>query len=272
MSLVSLQFTLLGTGSSGGVPRIGNDWGVCDPEEPRNRRLRCAAMVERIDPSSQERTRILIDTAPDMRLQLLTCKVDRIDGVFYTHDHADQTGGIDDLRVLSLRQRARIPVHMDEETSQTLTHRASYCFEGRLGYPPILDLQPYLKALEPRRIDGPSGEIELLPVQQVHGQIGSLGFRVGGFAYCNDLNALPEASIAALRGVDTLILDALRHTPHPSHFTVAEAIETSRTIGARRTVLTNMHIDLDYQILRRSLPDGIEPGYDGMSMKLPLSL
>lgn len=265
-----LRFVLLGTGSSGGVPRIGNDWGACDPHEPKNRRLRCAAMVERWHESITEPTRILIDTSPDMREQLLAAKVGRIDGVVYTHDHADQTGGIDDLRVLAINQRARIPVHMDEATSRTLMVRAAYCFSGIGDYPAILDMQPYLQARVQRLITGPGGALELLPIAQVHGRIGSLGFRIGKLAYCNDLNALPEESLAALRGVDVFIVDALRYEPHPSHATVSEAIAWAKEIGAKRTVLTNMHVDLDYQTLRKTLPAGIEPGFDGQMIEISL--
>lgn len=210
-----LRFTLLGTGSSGGVPRIGNDWGVCDPDEPRNRRGRCSAMAELITTSGDEPTRVLIDTAPDMREQLLREGVGRIDAVMFTHDHADQTGGIDDLRVLALRQRMRIPVHMDEPTASTLVRRAGYCFEGSGAYPSILDLQPWLEPLTERVIDGPAGELAILPLAQEHGNIRSLGFRIGGLAYCNDLHAIPDESFEALRNLDVFIIDALRYTEHP---------------------------------------------------------
>lgn len=261
------KFTLLGTGSSGGVPRIGNDWGDCDPAEPKNRRSRCCAMVERFEPDSSKPTRVLIDTSPDIRNQLLDQNVGRIDAVLYTHEHADQVGGIDELRVLAIRQRARIPVHMDERTAAALKMRAGYCFEGVGGYPSILEEQEPLKPLELRLIDGPSGQIGFLPIDQEHGHIRSLGYRIGSLAYCNDLNAIPESSMDALSGIDIFIVDALRHTPHPSHANLNQAIEWARVIGARRTILTNMHVDLDYQTLCQTLPEGIEPGYDGLSVE-----
>ena len=143
MSSGFLRFTLLGTGSSGGVPRIGNDWGACDPSEPKNRRRRCSALVEYSEKgSSEDVTRILIDTSPDIREQLLSVSVSRLDGVLITHDHADQTHGLDDLRALAIRARSRVPVHMDAFTETTLTRKFDYCFEGKGDYPPILDLQP----------------------------------------------------------------------------------------------------------------------------------
>ena len=270
--MTQLKFTLLGTGSSGGVPRIGNDWGACDPGEPKNRRSRCAAMAELADLSNPESepTRILIDTAPDMREQLLAANVGRVDGVLYTHDHADQTGGIDDLRVLAISQRERIKVYMDEATAETLMMRAAYCFQGSGDYPPILDKRESITPFEPLEINGPGGLLSVLPVAQEHGRIGSLGFRIGSLAYCNDLNALPQESLEALKGVEVLIIDALRYSPHPSHLNVSEAIILAGEIGARRTILTNMHIDLDFRTLCAELPDGIEPGYDGLSVELML--
>ena len=266
----TLRFTLLGTGSSGGVPRIGNDWGSCDPNEPRNRRSRCSALAELICEQGNEPTRVLIDTAPDMREQLLRENIGRLDAVIFTHDHADQTGGIDDLRMLALRQRAKVPVYMDEPTSQTLMRRAAYCFEGAGAYPPILDVQPWLEPLTERKITGPAGELSILPVEQHHGDIRSLGFRIGGLAYCNDLHGLPEDSLTALQGLDVLILDALRHAEHPSHLSLDEALALAVALAPRQTVLTNMHTDMDYRTLERELPRGVVPGYDGMRIKIPL--
>lgn len=266
----TLRFTLLGTGSSGGVPRIGNDWGVCDPGEPKNRRLRCSALAELAAADDSEPTRVLIDTAPDIREQLLTAGVGRIDAVIYSHEHADQTGGIDDLRVLAIGQRARIPVHMNTETAKALKQRAAYCFEGVGGYPAILDVQPELRAYTPIAINGPAGQLEILPLQQEHGLIGSLGFRIGNLAYCNDVNGLPEETLRALAGIDVFIIDALRYTAHPSHANVEQALEWARHIGATRTILTNMHVDLDYQTLCQTLPKEAEPGYDGLQVEITL--
>lgn len=223
-------------------------------------------MVERFDPSYSEPTRVLIDTSPDIRDQLLAQNVGRIDAVLYTHEHADQVGGIDELRVLAIRQRERIPVHMDASTAAALRMRVGYCFEGVGGYPSILEEQKHLKPYEPRVINGPAGAISFLPLDQEHGYIRSLGFRIGPVAYCNDLNILPEASFAALDGIEVFIVDALRRSPHPSHANLDQAIEWAERLGAQRTILTNMHVDLDYQTMRQTLPKGIEPGYDGLSI------
>ncbi len=266
----TLKVTLLGTGSSGGVPRIGNEWGACDPREPKNRRSRCSAMVEVFSGSDTEPTRFLIDAAPDMREQLLRHGVGRLDAVVFSHEHADQVGGIDDLRALVQRQRRRMPVHMDARTARDLATRYAYCFEGAHGYPAILDLQ---RLLEPGRtftVDGPGGPVPVLPLEQAHGAIGSLGFRIGRFAYCNDVHDLPDATLRELGGLDWLVVDALRHAPHPSHANVETALGWIRQVQTKRAVLTNMHVDLDYATLARELPEGVEPGHDGYEMALDL--
>lgn len=262
--MAELSLTLLGTGSSGGVPRIGNDWGACDPGEAKNRRRRCSALIARRETPGGPPTRILIDTAPDLREQLLDARIDHLDAVVFSHDHADQTHGLDDLRVLAIRHRARVPVYMDASTASTLVPKFGYCFEGANGYPSILDKQPLIEAYKPFSIDGKGGSIELLPLDQDHGAIRSLGFRCGPLAYCNDLRAMPERSIEALEGLDILVIDALRYTSHPTHLTLEDALSLAQRIGARRTVLTNMHIDLDYETVRRETPENVEPGYDGM--------
>ena len=257
-------FRLLGTGSSGGVPRIGNNWGDCDPYEPRNRRTRCCALVTRSN--GQARTRVLIDTSPDIRTQLLAASVNHLDAIIYTHDHADQTHGIDDVRALALRMGKAIPTYMDSATCRSLTGKFRYCFEGKGIYPPILDLQAALQPGHQFRINGAGGDIDLLPLDQEHGPIRSLGFRIGSLAYCNDVSALPDDTREHLQGVEILVLDALRRMPHPTHAHLAQAIDWAQDIGAKRTVLTNMHIDLDYQTLLGELPKGVEPGYDGMEI------
>lgn len=265
------RLTLLGTGSSGGVPRIGNDWGDCDPNEPRNRRLRCSVLVEtrpaEADWDGEEVTRILIDASPDIREQLLRADVARLDGVVYSHDHADQTHGTDDLRVVAFNRRARVPVWMDEPTAETLVSKFRYCFEGSGGYPAILDLMPFIRPPEPFGVDGRGGAIELQPIVQQHGAITSLGFRIGPVAYCNDVSDLAKDSLALLEGIEVFIVDALRYAPHPSHAHLERALTWARQLGARRTILTNLHIDMDYQTLRAELPAGVEPAYDGLSLE-----
>jgi len=266
-----LRLTLLGTGSSGGVPRIDGDWGACDPGEPKNRRRRCGALVEAVAPGADRPTQVLIDTSPDLREQLLGVGLKACDGILFTHDHADQTHGIDDVRVLAYRMRQRLPAHMDAETRASLVSKFRYCFEGEGGYPAILDLQPDLVAGTARTLDGPGGPVEVLPLRQMHGRIVSLGFRIGTMAYCNDVNDLPDETLAALRGLDVLVLDALRYAPHPSHAHVDTALAWIEHLKPKRAVLTNLHIDLDYATLRGDLPDGVEPAYDGMVLETTLA-
>jgi phosphoribosyl 1,2-cyclic phosphate phosphodiesterase len=260
---MSLTFTILGCGSSSGVPRVGSGWGACDPNNPKNRRRRCSLLVERHGPSGV--TRVLVDTSPDLREQLLDAEVTHIDGVLFTHEHADHTHGIDDLRALALHQRKRIDVHLDARTSESLRQRFGYCFVTPAGssYPPILRehrLEPGL----PVSVEGAGGAITALPILQNHGDIVSLGFRFGGLAYSCDLNGLPPDSVAALAELDTWIVDALRHTSHPSHWSLSETLDWIARIRPRRAILTNMHVDLDYEALRAKLPGHVEPAYDGM--------
>jgi phosphoribosyl 1,2-cyclic phosphate phosphodiesterase len=264
---MSLRLTILGCGSSTGVPRVGNDWGQCDPTNPRNRRRRCSALIERTGGGG--RTCVLIDTSPDAREQLLAARVSALDGVVITHDHADHTHGIDDLRMLAYAMKRRIPVWMDEPTGSSLKSRFSYCFERprQSSYPPILEPRD-IRAPEPIRIDGGGGVIEIVPVPQVHGDIFSLGLRAGGLAYSPDVSDLDETAQSLLAGLDVWIVDALRDTPHPSHFSVRQALEWIERLAPRRAVLTHMHIDLDYEALSRRLPPNVVPAYDGMVIEV----
>ncbi|MEM6535337.1 MAG: MBL fold metallo-hydrolase [Pseudomonadota bacterium] len=266
-----MRLTLLGTGSSGGVPRVGNDWGACDPAEPKNRRMRCSALLDTwqsADPD--QRTRILIDTSPDFREQALAHNIQHLDAILFTHDHADQTHGIDDVRALAIRARKQIPAYLDAPTRASLLPKFRYCFEGFGGYPPIVDLQPDLTDFQAITISGGGGSAEILPLPQRHGRIKSLGFRVGGLAYCNDVDGLGEDTLNALHGLDLLVMDALRYRPHPSHAHVDLALEWIAALAPKRAVLTNLHVDLDYQTLRRELPDNVEPAFDGWSAELAL--
>jgi phosphoribosyl 1,2-cyclic phosphate phosphodiesterase len=208
---------------------------------------------------------VLVDTSTDLREQLLGVRCDALDGVLYTHDHADHTHGIDDLRMVAYAMKKRLDVWADEPTRASLEDRFSYCFSKPTGssYPPILNLHT-IAAPQPIRVEGPSGSIEVLPVQQLHGDIGTLGFRVGGLAYSPDISDLPEESVALLEGLDVWIIDALRFTPHPSHFSVKQALAWIDRLKPKRAVLTHMTADLDYEALRRELPAGVEPAYDNM--------
>lgn len=266
---MTLTMTILGCGSSGGVPRIGGQWGACDPSNPRNRRRRCSLLVERAGPGGT--TTVLVDTSPDMREQLLDAGVAWLDGVLYTHEHADHIHGIDDLRVIAINGRRRITIWADQRTFGILRQRFGYCFEQPPGseYPPICEAH-ILNPESPVTVDGPGGPITATPFEQLHGNIRSLGYRFGGFAYSSDLNGMPEESLHNLKGLDVWVVDALRQTPHPSHLSLTETLEWIERMTPKRAILTNMHIDLDYDILRRTLPDNVEPAYDGLTIELPI--
>ena len=261
---MSLTFTILGCGSSMGVPRVALGWGVCDPNNPKNRRRRCSLLVERMN-AQGHRTRVLVDCSPDLRMQLLDTEVDWLDGVLITHEHADHTHGIDDLRPLFVNRRSRVDVYLDEPTSRAMHARFAYCFMTPPGseYPPIAT-EKRLVPGQPVTIEGQGGPIEALPVLQDHGDIPSLGFRFGNVAYSADIKKLPAESITALSGLDVWIVDALRKTPHPSHFNLDEALEWIARINPKRAILTNLHTDMDYAALRAHLPAAIEPAYDQM--------
>ncbi len=250
-----MKVTILGCGTSGGVPRIGNNWGACDPSEPKNRRRRCSIMVENAD------TRVLIDTSPDLREQLLDANVSDLDGVVWTHEHADQCHGIDELRVLAIHNRRRVEVWGDHATLSVLERRFDYCFRQLEG-------SPYPAILNSHLIEGPFqiGSIDFIPFEQDHGAIHSLGFRMGKIGYSNDLVNLDDAGFEILEGVDTWIVDAMRYDPHPTHVNLETALKWIERLKPRRAILTNMHVDLDYQTLLRDLPDGVEPAYDGMEI------
>jgi phosphoribosyl 1,2-cyclic phosphate phosphodiesterase len=259
--------TILGCGSSGGVPRIGGFWGACDPNNPRNRRRRCSVLVERKGATGS--TRVLIDTSPDLREQLLAAGAAELDGVVYTHAHADHTHGIDELRAVALNTGNRVPVWADEATARALETRFAYAFRacGDSGYPPILDLA-VLPRVADLAISGKGGDIVLRPFPVEHGNIVSLGFRISGVAYTPDVNGLPEESREILRGLDCWIVDALRRRPHPSHWCLSETLEWIERLEPARAVVTNMHIDLDYATLCDELPSHVRPAFDGMVLEV----
>lgn len=262
---MSLSFTVLGCGSSGGVPRIGGDWGLCDPENPKNRRRRCSLLVEATD--GGKTTRVLIDTSPDMRDQMLAAEVTSLDAVWYTHEHADHTHGIDELRAFFLRQRKKVPMWADASTANMLNTRFAYCFVTPAGsqYPPIGEQH----LIEPGRVietSGAGGIVSGLPFLVQHGDIEALGFRCGDVAYTPDLSDVPASSLPALHNLRVWIVDALKRTPHPSHFSLAETLLWIDRLKPQRAVLTNMHVDMDYDTLRRELPQHVVPAYDGMKI------
>jgi len=263
---VSLSFTILGCGSSGGVPRVAQGWGACDPQEPRNLRRRCSGLVERA--SADGRTLALIDTSPDLRWQLIDADVKRLDAVLMTHAHADHCHGIDDLRPINIATRRRIDVFMDAPTSREVRGKFGYIFETPPGssYPPIARAHP-LTAGEPVEVAGPGGTISALPFDLGHGDITALGFRIGGLAYTPDLNRVPEAAFRHLEGLEVWVIDALRYAPHPSHLSLDEALALIERLAPRRAVLTNLHTDLDYATLAGQLPRHVTPAYDGMRIE-----
>ncbi len=263
----TLRFTILGCGSSGGVPRLGGHWGECDPENPKNRRRRCSLLVERDGPDGT--TTVLIDTSPDMRSQLLDTGTGRLDGVVYTHSHADHVHGIDDLRMIVFNMRARLPVWADHPTQDALYARFGYAFVQPEGsyYPPILDMNTIDGPFE---ITGPGGAIPLRPFLVHHGSIDSLGFRIGGLAYLPDVAEIPPPAWRELDNLDCWILDALRRTPHPTHAHLDKALEWIEHARPRCAVLTNMHIDMDHDAVARDTPDHVTPAHDGMVLHVPL--
>jgi len=264
---MTLSVTILGCGSSGGVPRPALGWGACDPNNPKNRRRRCSILVEKTGAGGT--TRVLVDTSPDLREQLLDAKVDWLDAVLITHEHADHTHGIDDLRGLFLHRKRRLDIYLDDATSRVLFHRFGYCFVSPPGsfYPPIAN-EHRIAPGHPIVIDGAGGTITAMPFLQDHGDTPSLGFRFGGLAYSSDLVRLPDESIPALAGLDLWIVDALRYKPHPSHFSVEDALGWIGRLAPRRAVLTNLHSDLDFEELRAKLPAHVEPAYDGLRIAI----
>ncbi len=262
---MSLTVRILGCGSSGGVPRIGNNWGNCDPANPKNRRTRASIMIRR--EGGDGFTNVLIDTAPDLREQLLAAETCQIDSVLYTHEHADQTHGIDDLRALALISRARVPIFADDATGAMLRTRFGYCFKTPPGsqYPPILDMHN-ITAKQAINVAGPGGIVTAMPFPVEHGEIKALGFRVGGLAYTPDISGVLDENLHFVEGLDCWIIDSLRHAPHPSHFSLDDALAWIEKARPKRAVLTNMHVDLDYGTLCASVPDNVTPAYDGMTI------
>lgn len=265
--MAELRATILGCGSSGGVPRLGGHWGECDPENPRNRRRRCSLLLERIGPDGA--TQVLIDTGPDMRAQLLDAGIGRLDAVVYTHAHADHVHGIDDLRQLVFNMGAKLPVWADGPTQDSLLSRFAYAFTQppKSAYPPILDMN---SIDGPFTIDGAGGPLTLHPMRLNHGGIDALGFRVGDLAYCPDVVEIYPETWPMLDGLDVWIVDALRRTPHPTHAHLDLTLDWIARAKPARAVLTNMHLDLDYATVAAEMPDHITPAHDGMRITLPI--
>ncbi|HWK34632.1 MBL fold metallo-hydrolase [Sphingomonas sp.] len=254
-----MKVRILGCGTSSGVPRIGNDWGACDPAEPRNRRTRVSILIE------SATTRILVDTGPDLRAQLLDANVAEVDAIIWTHDHADHTHGIDDVRRLFHARRAPVPGYARAATAAVLRDRFAYAVTGGDGYPATIDLEELPDTL---RI----GDIAVAVVDQPHGSITSAGLRFvssgKSISYATDFNILTESMQTLYKDSDVWIVDALRRAPHPTHPTLDQAVGWAAALGAGRSVLTHMDQSMDYATLVAELPRGIEPGYDGLEIRL----
>ena len=265
--MAKLTFTILGCGSSGGVPRLGGRWGACDPGDRRNHRRRCSMLVEREEGGGA--TRVLIDTSPDLRAQLLGAGVGTLDAVVYTHAHADHVHGIDDLRMVVFNLRRRLPVWADAPTRASIMERFGYAFEQPAGsaYPPILEMNPIDGDVT---VDGEGGRIVLRPFSVRHGSMDSLGFRVEDLAYLPDVSEMTDEAWSAISGIDCWVLDALRRDPHPTHVHLGRSLEWIERAAPRRAILTNMHIDLDYSAVAAETPEHVTPAHDGLSVSYDL--
>ncbi|MBU2993864.1 MBL fold metallo-hydrolase [Octadecabacter sp. 1_MG-2023] len=262
---MTITLRILGCGSSGGVPRLGGHWGACDPANPKNVRKRCSLLVTRTSPDGV--TRVLIDTSPDLRQQLLDAEVGELDAVVYTHAHADHVHGIDDVRMIVFNMRQRLQVWADADTGNQLLARFGYAFvqPKDSNYPPICDLNTITGDVT---VDGAGGPITLSPIEVQHGNIDALGFRIGNAMYLPDVSDIPDAAWPAFEGLDLWIVDALRRDPHPTHAHLAKALEWIDRVQPKRAVLTNMHIDLDYETVAAETPEHIQPAYDGLTLTL----
>ncbi len=257
-----MRLTLLGTGTSFGVPQIGCDCAVCHSTDPRDRRSRTAALIE------SEGSTLLVDTPPELRLQLLAAGTRRVDGVLFTHAHADHVAGIDDLRMFSLRQQAPLVCYGARDTVEFLRTSYRYIFDGSvMPYEGTSKPRLALEVLEPGRLTTIGG-LPVLPLEFQHGHSRVLGFRVGPVAYLTDVKSVPEDARRQLSGVTVLVLNALWWRPHPTHLSIPEAIETARAIGARRTILTHLTHETSHAELLARLPEGIEPGFDGQTVEV----
>ncbi|WP_296016347.1 MBL fold metallo-hydrolase [uncultured Agrobacterium sp.] len=272
MALYRRRFTILGCSSSPGVPRINGDWGACDPTNPKNRRTRAAFLIEQISPDGGVTT-VVVDTGPDFREQMIAAGVKAIDAVIYTHHHADHLHGIDDLRGYFITSGSRIPIYAEPDTMQRIRDGFPYCLETPAGsnYPPIVKPNLIEDLDQDIVIEGEGGPLRIKPHLQQHGDIVSLGFRVGDVAYCTDVSDFPPESVEKLQNLDTIVIDTLQYRYHPSHLSLEQSLGWIETLGAKHAILTHMHTPLDYETVLRETPDHVEPGYDQMRFEVELT-
>lgn len=265
------RFTILGCSSSPGVPRITGDWGACDPTNPKNRRTRAAFMVQQYDDNGGVTT-VVIDTGPDFREQMIAARVTHIDAVLYTHAHADHIHGLDDLRGYFYGAQQRVPIHATRETMDRIRQGFGYCLETPPGsnYPPIVEAKVIGSLDVPVRISGAGGTISIRPHLQQHGDIYSLGIRVGDVAYCSDISDFPPETVEKLQELDVLIIDALQYRFHPSHLSLEQSLDWIERLKPKRAILTHMHTPLDYDTVMAETPDHVVPAYDQMSFDIEL--
>lgn len=267
-----LEVVILGSGSSGGVPRGDGNWGVCDPENPLNMRTRCSALFRKTTGTGT--TNIVVDTSPEFRQQMVMAGVRHLDAVLYTHDHADQTHGIDDIRVFFIQGGRQIPVWLDQATHDSLMKRFGYVFEFQNDYPAIASANLIPPHGTRWSVEGAGGAVPIVTFDQAHGNIRSVGYRMGGVGgqggvvYSPDVSDVDEVAMQAVRGADLWIVDALRYHPHPTHAHLDKALGWIAESGVPRAVLTNLHIDMDYEALKKRLPAGVEVGFDGWSARI----
>ena len=258
-----LRFTILGCGSSGGVPRLGGQWGNCDPNNVKNFRKRCSLLIQRFENNNV--TNVLIDTTPDMRQQLLDAKIGKLDAVIYTHEHADHLHGLDDLRMIVINMQKRLPVFASKQTKNSILERFGYAFKTPKGspYPPILDMNDLTETLE---IQGAGGPIKFTSFDVDHGNILVSAIKVNDVLYTPDISKVRNDT--ELRDLDYWILDSLRYKPHPSHVNLEQALGLIDRYKPRKAILTNLHVDLDYTTLLNETPDNVVPAHDGLQIKL----
>jgi phosphoribosyl 1,2-cyclic phosphate phosphodiesterase len=258
-----LRFTILGCGSSGGVPRLGGHWGNCDPNNVKNFRKRCSLLIQRFENNNV--TNVLIDTTPDMRQQLLDAKIGKLDAVIYTHEHADHLHGLDDLRMIVINMQKRLPVFASKQTKNSILERFGYAFKTPKGspYPPILDMNDLTETLE---IQGAGGPIKFTSFDVDHGNILVRAIKVNDVLYTPDISTVRNDT--ELRDLDYWILDSLRYKPHPSHVNLEQALGLIDRYKPKKAILTNLHVDLDYLTLLNETPDNVVPAHDGLQIKL----